>query len=268
MSAAGWLRPIADALDAAPAPVEVFVRDDDGGWDDDRLVALLDVCAAREVPVDLALIPTRTSATLARRLAMRAKGMRLRLHQHGFDHANHEPAGRRCEFGPARTTAQLADDVSRGRALLLDRLGHLIDPVFTPPWNRCVPALAPVLIRSGLRVLSRDASAGTLDHPGLAEVPIAIDWFGGRAGVRWSRRELGERIAGAIGAYAPMGLMLHHAVTDESELSDIDALLALLAGHERVRTTSIMEVAAAPQPVGAESGPGSLPSAPTPRRPR
>jgi hypothetical protein len=38
-----WLAPLREALDAAPAPVTFFFRDDDAGWRDDRLEALLDV---------------------------------------------------------------------------------------------------------------------------------------------------------------------------------------------------------------------------------
>ena len=42
-----WLQPVEAALDAAPAPVPVFFRDDDAGWGDERLLALLDAFAAR-----------------------------------------------------------------------------------------------------------------------------------------------------------------------------------------------------------------------------
>ncbi len=238
-----WLRPVADALDSAPDPVPVFVRDDDGGWDDGRLMSLLDVCAARGMPVDVALIPAETAAPLVRSLALRARGMRLGLHQHGWNHANHEPEGRKCEFGAARPLALLDADVARGRARLLGFLGDMLDPVFTPPWNRCVAGIAPVLVANGIRVLSRDLSAGALGHPGLAEVPVSIDWFGGRRDVRATRAELGEWIAAAIRSGAPVGLMLHHAVTDAAELADIDALLALLGRHDHVAATSIMGLA-------------------------
>lgn len=245
MSASGWLRPVAAALDDAPAPVTVFIRDDDGGWDDTRLEALLDVVAARGMAVDVALIPAETTAPLVRDLALRGRGMRLGLHQHGWSHADHEAGGRRCEFGAARPLAALDADVARGRARLLGMLGDMLDPVFTPPWNRCVPELAPILVSCGIRVLSRDLSAGTLDHPGLVEVPVGVDWFGGRRGIRWTPDELGERIAQAIRSGDPLGLMLHHAVTDPAELDRIDDLLALLGGHARVTPASIMDVAGA-----------------------
>jgi peptidoglycan/xylan/chitin deacetylase (PgdA/CDA1 family) len=245
VSAAAWLRPVAEALDDAPATVTVFIRDDDGGWHDARLAALLDVIAAHDMAVDVALIPTETTAPLVRDLALRARGMRLGLHQHGWSHADHETEERRCEFGPARPLAALDADVARGRSRLLGMLGDMLDPVFTPPWNRCVPELAPILVSCGIRVLSRDLSAGALDHPGLAEVPVGVDWFGGRRGVRWTPDELGERIAQAIRAGDPLGLMLHHAVTDPADLARIDELLALLGGHARVRPASIMDVARA-----------------------
>jgi hypothetical protein len=51
-----WLDPVTAALDAAPAPVDVFFRDDDAGWATDRLLALLDRFAPHELPLDLAVI--------------------------------------------------------------------------------------------------------------------------------------------------------------------------------------------------------------------
>ncbi|MFN8123587.1 MAG: hypothetical protein U0237_14280 [Thermoleophilia bacterium] len=245
MTAAGWLDPLRAALDAAAEPVTWFVRDDDGGWADDRLDALLDLADRHGVPVDVAMIPVATGPELARRLRGRIAGSRVRVHQHGYRHVNHEPEGRRCEFGPARGPEDIASDVRHGREVLLDRFGGDLDAVFTPPWNRSVPALAPALVACGIRVLSRDLSAGRLDHPGLAEVPVSVDWFGGRRGVRWTRAELGRRMADAVGAGGPVGLMLHHAVTPPGELADLDAVFALLAGHPAVRTRTIAQVAAA-----------------------
>ena len=48
-----WLDPVTTALDAAPAPVDVFFRDDDAGWETDRLIAVLDMFARHDVPLDL-----------------------------------------------------------------------------------------------------------------------------------------------------------------------------------------------------------------------
>jgi len=47
-----------------------------------------------------------------------------------------------------------------------------------------------------------------------------------------------SRDANAAGD-GPVGVMLHHAVTDAGNLAGIDELLALIAGHESAVSTSI-----------------------------
>lgn len=233
-----WLDPVSAALDAAPATI--FFRDDDAGWADGRLRDLLDLFDRRGVRVDVAVIPAELGPELATELTARARSGGIRLHQHGWAHANHEPTGRKHEFGPSRTAAEQAADVARGRRVLRDAFGNLVDPVFTPPWNRCVPATAELLTAAGFTVLSRDSSAAPV--PGIAEVPVTVDWFGHRKGVRWTRDELGRRIAAAVAAGAPVGVMLHHAITDVEERAAVDELLALVAGSSAVRATTIAEL--------------------------
>jgi hypothetical protein len=53
--------------------------------------------------------------------------------------------------------------------LMRDAFGPHADAVFTPPWNRCEPAVADALVTLGFEVLSRDASAPRLDRPDLVE---------------------------------------------------------------------------------------------------
>ena len=102
------LRPLERALDAARAPVTFFFRDDDGGWADLRLRALLDVHEEYGMPVDLALIPDALSPWLIRHLERRAsRNGLLGLHQHGRAHVNHETTGRKCEFGESRVAGNL-----------------------------------------------------------------------------------------------------------------------------------------------------------------
>jgi peptidoglycan/xylan/chitin deacetylase (PgdA/CDA1 family) len=227
-----WLQPVEEALDAAREPVRVFFRDDDAGWDDTRLLALLDVFAAHDLPVDLAVIPAELHPPLARELLARPG---VGLHQHGLAHANHERAGRKCEFGPSRGLAAQRRDIEAGRARLADLLGDRVDPIFTPPWNRCTTDTGTALAALGFRVLSRESRAEPLDVPGLFELPVHIDW------VRFSQAELGARIAGAVRAGGPVGLMFHHAVMEDMRpLSDLLGLLA-----ERVRAERMIELARA-----------------------
>jgi peptidoglycan/xylan/chitin deacetylase (PgdA/CDA1 family) len=227
-----WLQPVEEALDAAREPVRVFFRDDDAGWDDTRLLALLDVFAAHDLPVDLAVIPAELHPALARELLARPG---VGLHQHGLAHANHEREGRKCEFGPSRGLEAQRRDIEAGRARLADLLGDRVDPIFTPPWNRCTPDTGTALAELGFRVLSRESRAEPLGVPGLVELPIHIDW------VRLPPPELGSKIAGAIQSGGPLGLMFHHAVMEDSRpLSDLLSLLA-----ERIRAERMIELARA-----------------------
>ena len=157
----GWLDPLRTVLAEREEPVRFFFRDDDAGWHDEALEELLDVFELHEVPVDVAAIPVAMTARTATLIAARQSSGRndITVHQHGFAHVNHEPEGRKCEFGASRSPEQQRDDIARGRDELSALLGDL-PAVFTPPWNRCAPWTAQVLHDLGFAVLSRDLSAG------------------------------------------------------------------------------------------------------------
>jgi len=226
-----WLDPVRAALDAGDYPLRVFVRDDDVGWEDERLLALLDAFDDYGVPLDLAVIPCALTSVLAAELVRRP---RVELHQHGFAHVNHEPVGRKCEFGAARSREAQRDDIARGQARLHELLGDTVHPIFTPPWNRCTRDTALSLVEVGFSTLSRDLSAGAFDVPGVREVPITFDWFAKRKGVPLGRLERGALLAGGMEGGQPTGLMLHHALFDAEELRALRELLSLLAPHPRV----------------------------------
>jgi predicted deacetylase len=223
--------------------VLVFLRNDDAGWDDDRLVALLELVAARGLPLDLAVIPRVLTEQLAERLRRRQEsGFILGLHQHGYAHANHEREGPRCEFGPSRTAAEQRLDIESGRRRLLELLGPLVDSIFTPPWNRCTRTTAECLRELGVAALSREARAEPFDVPGLVELPVVVDWFAQRKGVRLSREALGRLFAEAVDFPRPLGVMLHHAELDDDELAAVAELLDLLSGHDAVRAVPMREL--------------------------
>jgi hypothetical protein len=238
----GWLTPLRAALDAAPEPVTFFFRDDDAGWRDDRLTALLDRFAPRAVPIDLAAIPIDMTPALARELLARAERQPLGLHQHGYAHVDHETVGRRCEFGPGRPGPAQLEDIGNGRQRLRELLGDALDPIFTPPWNRCTARTGACLVELGIAVLSRDRTAGELALPGLAELPVQVDWFAKRKGVALSRDEIGEQLAARAGEPAPLGVMLHHAEMDTEDLTAMTELLDVICAHERARCLSMTAV--------------------------
>jgi hypothetical protein len=248
-----WLDGLRRALDDSPRPVAFFFRDDDAGWADERLLELLDLFGRHSTPVDLAAIPatlTRGLATELRARAEAAPGL-LAVHQHGFAHLNHEPEGRKCEFGVHREMSLQQRDIDAGRRLLADLFGHTVGDIFTPPWNRCVAVTGECLLRAGFRVLSRDATAAPLGLEGLCELPVTVDWFASRKGVRLSLDELGAQLANAVRTPGPVGLMLHHALMDADELARTGELLALLAAHHNSRCSLMKSFVTGPFTVAA-----------------
>ncbi|MEM9681864.1 MAG: polysaccharide deacetylase [Pseudomonadota bacterium] len=237
-----WVAPLDAPLSGAARPVRFFFRDDDAGRDGPALLRLVDLFARAGVPLDLAVIPAAIDTSLADNLCRRceASGGSLRLHQHGWRHDNHEPTGRKCEFGPSRPVGEKRADIERGRETLAEMFGAFVDPIFTPPWNRCDVGTVALLAESGFRVLSRDRTARPLPMHGLAELPVSVDWIAcERAGTLSDR--LGEAVTSSGAADAPVGVMLHHAEMEEEGRTRVTDLLALLRRHSGARCLSMMD---------------------------
>lgn len=240
---AAWLDPVRAALDESPVPFPMFFRDDDAGWDDAGLLGLLDVFGRYGVAADVAVIPNAVTPRLVRALCACAGAGSVRLLQHGFAHVNHEASGRKHEFGPSLGASEQQALLAQGQLLLQDAFGDLVQPVFTPPWNRCTEETADALVARGFTVLSRDHTAPRLDRDDLVEVPVTVDWFGHRKGIRWSRDELAHSLARNVRDGGQVGVMLHHAISDGVERAGIGELLALVSGHARARMSGILELA-------------------------
>jgi hypothetical protein len=242
-----WLVPVREALDGLAHPAQLFFRDDDCGWSDDRVLLLLDIFADFGVPVDLAAIPAVLNPVFAQKLSRRmaAHPERLRIHQHGYAHLNHESNGKKCEFGPARDYVAQRSDIENGQRRLAELLETEPDPIFTPPWNRCTSVTARCLAELGFQVLSRDSHAAPLENSGVRELPIAVDWFAHRKKVRLDRMEWGELLAAKLDGEASIGIMLHHAVMDTDEMQALAQLLSVLARHANTTCRTMQSLIAA-----------------------
>ncbi len=238
-----WLRPVKRVLEIGRESSTVFFRNDDAGWSDDRLFCLLEIFFSHSIPIDLAIIPQALSESLANRLRDHWGEVPscLGLHQHGFSHDNHELEGRKCEFGPIRSHEEQFHDIQKGKHYLEKHLGEAIDPIFTPPWNRCSPVTAKCLKSLEFKILSRDITAEPISLPGLQEVPVHIDWFRKRKGIRLTRHQLAQSIAGAIESRDPVGIMLHHEPMNAEDFEALDHLLVLLAGSKSIRCRLMRE---------------------------
>jgi predicted deacetylase len=238
------LNPLREALGAASQPVTFFFRDDDAGWSNEHLYRLLDLFVAHATPIDLAVIPQACTADLAAHLLARKERNPkwLGFHQHGFGHINHETTGRKCEFGPSRSRVEQFDDLAQGQARLRALLGEALDPIFTPPWNRCSQATVQALAVLGFRVLSRDISASRLDMGDLRESRVVLDWCKRREGEVSHAREVYGRVGRAAASGRPVGIMLHHAVMEERDLSRLENLLSLLSCHRAARCVLMRDI--------------------------
>lgn len=236
-----WLTPLEGALDEAAHPVTFFFRDDDAGWADDHLRALTRTFAARGAPIDLAVIPEALEPPLARELRDWWDTGCVRLHQHGLGHHNHEATGRAHEFGPGRDEHTQRHDIVTGRERLLALLGPCLDPIFTPPWNRCTADTGRVLTSMNV-ALSREARATPLGVPGLLELPVSVDWLKRRNGRRVSIEQVGAMLADAVRGGGPVGVMLHHAAMDARDLTNVDRLLQLVARHAAAEWRQMREI--------------------------
>jgi hypothetical protein len=222
-----WLEPLRKALDRSEQPTTWFFRDDDAGWADQHLYELLGCFTEFRVPVDLAVIPTQLNDELADTLLERhrRRPALLGLHQHGYSHTNHESTGRKSEFGASRSLSQQREDIEQGAALLSAKLGVVLDPIFTPPWNRCTAATLMALRSVGVRALSRDVTAAPLETGDMVQLPVCVDWSKYQDGEAIDPAALGTRLAETTDS-SVVGVMLHHAVMGPAEL---------ISGHPQVK---------------------------------
>ena len=237
-----WLYPVRQKLDKLVHPVTIFFRDDDVGWGDAQLYQLLDLLARQDLPIDLAAIPVALNPALARELLnrMAACPEKIRVHQHGYSHANHESQGRKCEFGPSRNKAAQKNDIQAGKQRLEKLLEGRVDPIFTPPWNRCTFETGECLVELGIQILSRESGAAPLGVEGLAEMPVGIDWFAHRKKVRLLPAEWAEQLASKLMQSGAIGIMFHHAIMGPAEMDAASELLSTLASHPSVRFATIL----------------------------
>ncbi len=239
-----WLDPVRQALDLTQSPIQCYFRDDDAGWDNQNLFKLLDLFRQHEVPIDLAVIPTCLSKDLAEKLVMCIYNhdQQIGLHQHGYSHTNHQAEGRKCEFGIMRSPEQQKSDIETGQKLLKEYFHDYLQPIFTPPWNRCTQTTVDVLESCGFQLLSRDSSTSPLQINKLQEIPVHIDWFAKHKGVRHDFQAIGKQISEHIQQHNSIGIMLHHQVTNADERIVLAELLNLLTRHESIQLSLMKEI--------------------------
>ncbi len=216
------------SLEQRCTPLPIFLRNDDVMDDEPRLRQLIALCAKHGAPLSLAIIPNQLTESAINLL--KPPNDLIELHQHGWQHTNHESfgenGGKKCEFGASRDYAAQRDDIAAGQARMNEAFGARWFPAFTPPWNRCTATTASALADLGFRALSRDASQAPFENPNLPELPVTLDllrWHGG-AMLR-PTDELNNELSQQIAHTDRIGIMLHHQVMPNDLNDDAFALL-------------------------------------------
>ena len=174
-----WLDPLRAALDAAPAPVHVLLprrRRRAGPTTGCSPCSTSSPSAACRSTWPRSRGP---DAGLAGELSARSEATGLvGMHQHGYAHANHEPEGRKCEFGPRRPpSAQLADIARRAAAAAASCSGPRCSRSSRRPGTAARRTRARAWSRSASPPCRATARAGRSACPGWRELPVHVDWF-------------------------------------------------------------------------------------------
>jgi hypothetical protein len=231
------LRPVFNQLLADNRRVRVFFRDDDVDEDEATLRRLLRIFLRHEAPINLEIIPGRltNSAISLLRQYRDFRPHLIGLNQHGWQHVNHEPAGRKCEFGPSRNFDKQREDLSQGRAVLDSAFGTAFFPAFTPPWNRCTNETYQALDELGFKVLSKDQDKPPVAGYRFQEIPVTLDLYRWRHGpVMKAPAEISSELSRQLRDADRVGILLHHKVMDETAFEFLDLLTSELGAQPPV----------------------------------
>ena len=222
----------------------VFFRADDIGVPSANLARMMALFLKYQTPLCLAVVPAwMTQQRWAAMKGFCKQGPSLFCwHMHGFRHKNHELEGKSQEFGPARSSMSVFDDLANGQARLEFLLGSELTPVFTPPWNRCSLDAMIVLKQIGFKAISRSHGSRPDPPGGLADFPVHVDLHTRKetlAQKGWQNL-LAEMTCG-LQADA-CGIMIHHMRMNDQAFMLLEYLLALFSMNKRIHTVTYKDL--------------------------
>jgi peptidoglycan/xylan/chitin deacetylase (PgdA/CDA1 family) len=208
----------------------VFFRADDVAVPGRKLARLVEVFGKHQVPLTLAVVPswlTETRWQWLLELCRRDYSLWCWI-QHGWRHLNHEPQGRKFEFGPSRTFFWKRKDLQAGFERLSRLLGGAFTPAFTPPWNRCDSETLNALKELGYQGLSRNLGAQPKAPATLTEYQVSVDLHtrkekDGESGWQNFFKELRESLGKGF-----CGIMIHHQRMNNAAFDFLEVLLSEL----------------------------------------
>lgn len=224
--------------------VQVFFRADDIGRPDPAFTQMMELFLQHEVPLCLAVVPKWLTREHWQAMACFFPEKKLWCwHQHGYAHINHEPMGKKNEFGPSRSRVAQQKDLLDGQQHLAEIMGDLVCPVFTPPWNRCCNITLELLRELRFAAVSR-STGGEGIVPGFPDVFVTLDLHTGKAREvhQAAERVLRECRQGV--ASGRLGVMLHHLRMNEQAFSFLARFIDILKRQQGVRFVTFRELLA------------------------
>ncbi|GAB6058957.1 polysaccharide deacetylase family protein [Desulfonatronum parangueonense] len=220
----------------------VWFRADDVAIPSGNFAAMADCFRRNRVPLALAVVPSWLSISRWRGVqALTGKHGRWSFHQHGRRHVNHEPEGRKSEFGPARSRDAKRRDVLLGRQRLERIMGHAFVPVFTPPWNRFDAVTGDCLVELGFQAASRNDKALDRESIDLPEIPVNCDLHTRRGTPRQTWTDFFAEMESGL-QRGLLGIMLHHQRMNSRALEFLELLVSTVAASPRLRIACLEEL--------------------------
>lgn len=251
-----WMRPpddmkkqirslVAKGLAKADAgAVKVFFRADDVGVPGENFTRLIRLFAGHTAPLALAVVPSWLTPgrwEALRKLTATTPDLWC-WHQHGWRHVNHEPYGRKSEFGESLDPEKIKDDILKGRRRLEQLMGDIFTPLFTPPWNRMSADGLTALKEAGFKAVSRNQSAKPAAPDGISDWPVNVDLH--------TRSELDPKAAWdamanevveALGS-GMCGIMIHHQRMNDTAFLFLNELLAEFRNRPEIELVGLDRV--------------------------
>lgn len=214
----------------------VFFRADDIGVPSRMFAEMISLFLKYQVPLCLAVVPAWLTESRWRSLQHAAgKSSLFCWHQHGWIHKNHEPSGKKQEFGESRSAKELRHDLLRGKTRLSSILGNEFYPVFTPPWNRCGQTTLDILENLEFHAISRSSGAAPQVSEYFKDIQVNVDLHTRKEkDPQSSVDQLLLELRNSLSSGAS-GIMLHHQRMNQHALSFLELLLRSLSSFRQIQ---------------------------------
>jgi peptidoglycan/xylan/chitin deacetylase (PgdA/CDA1 family) len=228
-------------------PGTVFFRADDVAVPGANFIRLMDLFTRYRVPLCLAVVPawlTQARWQHLKRIGQRAPSLWC-WHQHGWRHINHEPEGKKQEFGPSRSSLAIRDDLVRGKHRLQTLLEESFSPFFTPPWNRCDQKTLDLLKELNYKAVSRSKKSVPPSPDGLPDFAVSVDLHTRKEGhpiLGWE--SLFSELCSVL-SQSPCGIMIHHQRMNEAAFVFLERFIQALIKQRHLHLVHFIDLHAA-----------------------